>query len=88
MAISYVGGFGGAFIGGMIGSGLVYWLAATEKQKEADKHNLFKFRAVYFFSGVAIGYPIGSATILHLNDRSSSFPWMVAGALGTELTVI
>ena len=87
VAISYVGGFGGAVVGGMVGSSLVYWIAATEEQKKADKHNLFKFRAVYFFSGAAIGYPIGSAIFLHLNDRSSSFPWMVAGALGTELAV-
>ena len=86
VAISYLGGFGGAMIGGMMG-GLTYWITATEKQKKEDKHSWSPSSVVYFFAGVALGYPTGSATLLHLNDRSSSFPWMVAGALGTELGV-
>ncbi len=86
VAISYLGGFGGAMMGGMMG-GLTYWITATEKQKREDKHSWFPSSVVYFFAGVALGYPTGSATLLHLNDRSSSFPWMMAGALGTELGV-
>ena len=86
VAISYLGGFGGAMIGGMMG-GLTYWVTATEKQKKEDKHSWFPSSVVYFFAGVALGYPTGSATLLHLNDRSSSFPWMVAGGLGTEFAL-
>lgn len=86
VALSYVGGFGGAMVGGMVGS-LLYRMTATEKQKKEDKHSWFPSGVVYFFGGAALGYPIGSATFLHLNDRSSYFPWMVTAALGTELTV-